>query len=227
MEVQALRKGRIVDLSHRLRAGKERFKLEIDTFFVDEYLPGFKRIQDDWYVMQEIHMCSHVGTHIEAPLHHLKEGRDAAGISLERLIGEAIVLDFSYKKANESIEVQELEKVGQNVREGDIVLIRTGLSKFYNTPNYRRPYLAKEAVKWLVDRRVSCIGVDCSGIEKLDEEGQPNHRIIFGNDIPLIEDLNNLEQLRQERVFLIVLPLKIEGLDASPVRVIAIEGIED
>jgi arylformamidase len=47
--------------------------------------------------------------------------------------------------------------------------------------------------------------------------------LLFENGIPLIENLTNLDQIRKERVLIIVLPLKIKGMDASPLRVIAIE----
>ena len=61
---------RIVDLSHEVVPGKEEYKLELETHFVDDLLPYYKGKRDpgDWYIMQEITMWDHVGTHIEAPL---------------------------------------------------------------------------------------------------------------------------------------------------------------
>ncbi len=104
----------------------------------------------------------------------------------------------------------------------------TGRSTQYRTPqSHDRPYLTEEAVRWLVeDRRMKCLGTDSSGYEVRGVDNNPDHRIITGAGIPVIECLNNLVQLQKQRIFLIALPLPIANLDASPVRAIAIEPEE-
>ena len=217
-------KKRIVDLSHTLLPGREEYRLEVKNKFVDEFLPEYHRSKEDWYIMSEVIMWSHVGTHLEAPFHHLKEGKDVSEIPLSRLIGEATVLDFSHKKTNEPIKREELEEVGKDVKEKDIVIIKTGLDRFYRTPKaHDRPYLSLEAVKWLVEKKIACLATDASGFEIRGVNDQPNHRLLFQNDIPVIEHLTNLDKLTKKRFFLIALPWKVKGLDSSPVRVIGIE----
>jgi arylformamidase len=54
----------------------------------------------------------------------------------------------------------------------------------------------------------------------------PNHRLLNNAGIPVLECLNNLVELKQQRIFLIALPIPITNLDASPVRAIAIEPQE-
>ncbi len=220
---------RIIDLSRELIPEKERFKLSIKTFFVDEYIPeGIKRKKDDWYIIQEITACSHIGTHIESPFHHIKEGKDCSGIPLEKVVGEALVLNFSYKGPDEPIDFKEIEEKGELIREGDILLLKEGWSKHYNTDMYkRRPHLTLEAAKYLVERGISCIGVDASGIENNEDIEHPVHRLFFEHQIPIIEDMQNLELIRNERFFLIALPWRVKGLDSSPVRVIAFEKLKN
>ena len=67
-------RGRIVDLSHRLRPGKEEYSLELETNFTDELMPQYERASDVWYILQTLHMSSHCGTHIEFPYHHNRTG---------------------------------------------------------------------------------------------------------------------------------------------------------
>ncbi|MEW6405017.1 MAG: cyclase family protein [Chloroflexota bacterium] len=220
--------GRIVELSHVLHPREEEYKLELQTHFVDDLLPGYTRKKGLWYIMQEVRLCTHVGTHLEAPLHCLEDGQDVSEIPLNRLIGEAVVLDFTYKKPNEPITLEEMKEVGAEIRENDIVLIKTGLSKFYNTEHaHERPYPTLEAVKWLVEKKIACLGLDCSGVEVRGADDQPNHRTLFENGTPLIEHLTNLDQLRRQRVWLFILPWRVKGLEAAPVRVIAIEDAEN
>jgi arylformamidase len=217
----------IVDLSHRLVPGKQRFKLDIRTYSVDEYIPAYKVAEGEWYIMEDIEICTHVGTHVEAPYHALKDGRKAADIDFTALIGTAAVLDFTGKGPGEAITRAEIAERGKRVTAGDIVLVKTGLSKYYGTKHYLRPYFKLDAIDWLIEKGIKCLGVDCSGIEdRTAGGGEANHKRLFSNDIPLIEDLNNLDKLNDSRVFFFALPLPVEGLDASPIRPIAVEPLE-
>jgi arylformamidase len=218
---------RIVDLSHRLTPGKQRFKLDIIRSSVEKYVPAYRVPEGEWYIMEDLEVCTHVGTHLEAPLHAIKDGKHVADIDIRRLIGTAAIVDFSDKKYNEPITLQELIERGRHIDRGDIVLIKTGLSKHYGTERYRRPYLETETIDWFVEREIKCLGVDCSGIENRSEDTHEiNHRTLFTHDIPLIEDMNNIDKLKGPKVFFMALPLPIEELDASPIRPLAIEPLE-
>jgi len=214
----------IVDLSHRLTPGKQRFKLNILQYSVDEYIPEYKVAPGEWYIMEDLEMCTHVGTHVEAPYHAIKDGKKAADIDFINLIGMAVILDFTDKGHNDAITRSEIKERGKGIVKNDIVLIKTGLSRYYGTKNYRRPFFKLDALDWLIERGIKCLGVDCSGIEdRTAETGEINHKRLFSNNIPLIEDMNNLDKLDDNRVFFFALPLPIEGLDASPIRPIAVE----
>lgn len=219
-----LRGKRVVDLSHTLLPGKEEYRLEVENKFVEEFMPQQHRSEGDWYIMSQLTMWSHVGTHLEAPLHALKEGKDVSEIPLSQLVGEGIILDFSHKGTSESIEREEVEEAGKDIKENDIVIIKTGRDRLYRTSRaHDRPYLSQEAVKWLIQKKMACLATDASGFEVRGIQGNPNHRLLFKNDIPVIEHLTNLDKLTQTRCFLIALPWKVKGLDATPVQVIAIE----
>ncbi|ACZ42907.1 cyclase family protein [Thermobaculum terrenum ATCC BAA-798] len=209
-------KGRVVDLTHVLLPGKEQYTLEVAR--------RNERHGREGDIMSVVYMWSHVGTHVEAPLHFLSDGADTASIPIERLMGPAIVLDFRHKQVNEAITLEEVRSAG-DVREGDRVLIMTGRHGQYRTPqSHDRPYLSEEAARWLVhDRRINCLGTDSSGYEVRGVDHYPNHRLFNEAGVPVIECLCNLVELRRQRVFLIALPLPVVGLDASPVRAIAIE----
>lgn len=215
----------IFELSHDIIPFKEEYKFETKTKYVDEFLPYYKGLREDsaWYIMTEISMWSHVGTHIESPYHYIKDGADVAEIPLGNLVGECTLLDFSYLKANEGLKLDEFIKKADSIQENDIVFLRFGLSKTYRTDLSRtRPYLETEVVEWLVAKKIKCLGVDISGIEKRGIPDQPNHRLLFRNNIPLIEHLANLDQITQSRFFVVAVPIRMHGVDACPVSVIAL-----
>ena len=218
-------KGRIVDLSHKLYPGKEEYYLELETHATDELYPQYKKAPDVWHILQDIRMSSHCGTHIEFPYHHNRNGMDAGAFPLERLIGDCVLLDFRHSKPDEGISLDELRQHDAEIRPGDMVLFNFGCEQYYRTPQaHVRPYLCHDAVRWLVlEKRISMIGTDATGIEVRGVPDQPNHQILMDNEIPIIESAANLDALRTKRFQLLVLALSVVGLDSCPVRLIAIE----
>jgi arylformamidase len=212
----ALPRGRVIDLTHVMRPGEEQYTLEIAQ--------RGDRQGPEGDIMKSVYMWSHVGTHVEAPLHFLTEGGDTASIAIERLMGPAIVLDLRHKEVNEAVSLDELRETGE-IEVGDRVLTMTGRDHQYRTAaSHDRPYLTEEAVEWLVhDRKINCLGTDSSGFEVRGVGHHPNHRLLNSAGVPVLECLTNLQELRSQRIYLIALPLPVVGLDASPVRAIAID----
>lgn len=218
---------RVIELSHRLTPGRQRFVLEARSRSVEEYLPEYGVPEGEWYIMTDVKACTHVGTHLEAPYHAFEDGKQVADLDPRSLIGPAAVVDFSDKSAGQPIIREEMVERGAHIENGDILLIRTGLSRHYLTDKYRRPYLETETVDWLIQRGIKALGIDCSGFEnRAVESHEVNHRRLLRRGILIIEDMNNLDLLKQARVFFFALPLQIEGLDACWIRPIAVEPIE-
>lgn len=217
-------KSQVIELSHRIIEGKENFKLQVRVNDVTDVIPEVKHRPDVWYVVGEVTYCTHVGTHIEVPFHHKKDGADVADFPVHRLIGPLKVLDFSHKGHREAITLKELQAYEGKVQGGDILFFRTGMDRYFRTERWNeQPYLTAEANQWVIDKGVACVGTDAAGMEIPDTDTQPNHQAIFEAGIPMIESLTNLGSLDpDEEYFVFILPLPIEGLEASPLRVVAI-----
>ena len=217
--------GRIRDLSHTLCPGKEEYGLELEIHQTAELYPRYEVDDDVWYILQSIHMGSHCGTHIEFPYHHNRNGMDAGRFPLERLIGDCVLLDYTHKKPDEAVTLEELKRDQQKIRPADMVMFNFDCAKKYGTDKgHERPYITHEAVRWLVlEKNISVIGSDASGIEIKGVPNQPNHQFLMAHEIPIIEFAANLNDLSKERFTLLVLSLPIVGLDSCPVRLIAIE----
>ena len=223
-------KGRIVDLSHKLYPGKEEYPLELETHYTDELYPQYKRDADVWYILQDIRMSSHCGTHIEFPYHHNRNGMDAGTFPLERLIGDCVLLDFRHKRAgdadtSEAVSLDELQTYDDQIRTGDMVLFNFDCAKFYRTSrSHDRPHISHEGIRWLtLEKKIGLVGSDASGIELKGVPNQPNHQLLMDHQIPIIEFAANLDQLRKTRFTLLALAVCVVGLDSCPVRLIAIE----
>jgi kynurenine formamidase len=81
--------------------------------------PGF------WQV-SSVHQSLHTGAHIDSPLHGFKNGITTAEISLDQVMGEALVVDLSCAGAKHAITIDEFKKAcAGDVKRGAIVLLRT------------------------------------------------------------------------------------------------------
>ena len=210
-------KGKVVDLTHYLIPGQELYQLDVKQRIEREGAEGD--------IMSDVFFWSHVGTHVESPLHYLTDFDDVSQLPLNALMGPAIVLDFCNKKTNEPITLEDFKNAG-DIKVGDRILLMTGRDNLYRTKaSHDRPYVSEEAGHWLIeDRKIKCLGTDCSGFEVRGIDDHPLHRIFFTHKVPVIECMANLTKLKMKRVFLIALPLPIKGLDACPVRAVAIES---
>jgi len=215
----ALSKYRIVDLSMRCSRGRQREgwnrRLELKR----------SRIPYDNTIMHEINTVSHIGTHVEGPSHYLAELKDISQLPIEIFIGEAVLFSLTGMKPNQEVKSIDLAKNGR-ISGGDVALLRVK-DRFAQE---ERPYLSVDGAKWLVKKGAKLIGIDRT--LRLEKPGAkapnnlPVHDVLLRNGIPIIEFLENLDKLRRKRFILIALPLRIVGLDASPVRAIAMERIE-
>ncbi len=219
---------RIIDLSHVITPGKAGRKFAIQMVGAETVNPNVVRLEGQWYIMHDISMVSHIGTHIEAPYHLFKSQADLAGIPLERLMGETVLLDLRRcprKSAITPQQVQEASARAGGIRSGDIVFCNLGSAAFYGTEEYgTSPYFSPEAIRWLVGREMKMMGVDASGVEVPGSEEHVNHSALFNKGIPLIENLANLDQLSRNRFLVYAFPIAVSGLEAFPLRVIAVES---
>lgn len=211
---------KIIDLTYPLSAETVMFPglphPEISPYFT---------IENEGANISRISFVSHAGTHIDSPRHMLDGAGTVDEISLDRLIGEAVVVDISDRNDPAIITVSDLRAHDEVIRSGDILILITGIYKQYGTPAYNDqcPALAPVAARWLVEKRIASYATDATSIEAPGSEGNPVHKILLADEIPIIENLANLDQVTAHRVRFIALPLKIKEGDGAPCRVVAIQ----
>ena len=215
--MEILAKGRIVELNKVLEPGKEDRRLELRRFRI--YAGEF---------MHDIDTMSHVGTHVEAPSHFipaLPEGRpapDIADLPPESYMGPAVFVDLSPLPARARVTPELLQ--GSGVVKGDIVII--GNSRHLEKEEMIS--MTDDAARWMAATGIRMLAMDMSF--KIEENFEPleamrAHVELLSRNIPIIERLAHLDQLREKRFFFIGLPVRVKGLDSFPIRAIAIEGV--
>jgi arylformamidase len=219
-----MRQEDIVELSQRVVKEREFFKLETKLIDVTSIEPDVKHREDVWYVSSEVTFSTHVGTHIEAPYHHLRTGAKVADLALHKLFANLVVLDFSQKKDNEGITLADVQRHGDQIKKGDVVFMLTDRDRLYGTKTWQEsPYTTEEAIRWLISREIACFGSDAANMEVPGTDYQPVHTLLFQAGIPMVESLTNLRSVMGGGYMVIILPLPIVELDASPVRIVAVK----
>jgi arylformamidase len=221
---------KIVDLSHEIVPSFFDDKTKLSSVDMRSVFCFFFKPDPEtkWHIAHLFSTSTHCGTHLEAPYHWTKEGKDIASLPLDSLIGSAIKLDFSYKKAGESITLEEIKKsCKRKLKKGDMVFLQTDHGKLWGTDRYwiDSPSLSTQAAELLVDRGVKLVGIDAPRLDRFSGKGRERyiiHEILHGNNVLVIENLANLQEFKN-RGMAFVLPMKIRGLDAFPARVVVLE----
>jgi len=205
----------IIDLTHPLKNGI--------SIFPGSSTPAFNQINnipEHGFAQIEINMCTHMGTHIDAPAHILENTKTLDQFPLEKFIGAAITLDCSNVK---SISLEFLKIHEQQIRQVEFLLFYSGWQHKWSTPAYidSFPTLNQAATEWLLQMNLKALGFDSFSIDPIDSKELPNHRLVLAKELLIIENMNNLEQTIGKNFELNCIPLKIEKADGAPVRVFA------
>lgn len=161
-------------------------------------------------------MNLHTGTHIDYPLHMLKDGLTSKTENLEALVGQVKVFDLL--EVNDHIGINDLKD--KKIEENDFVLFKTKNS-LKDTFDFNFIFLDESGAKYLSDKKIRGVGIDALGIERA-QANNPTHKILLSNNIIILEGLR-LKEIKEDEYEMYCLPLKIDNVEASPVRAILIK----
>jgi len=196
-------------------------------------VPGHPRIQiEDLHTHEEdgrsnsiARFSLHTGTHVDAPYHFHREGQTIDRVPLTRLVAPATLLDLrSQAHPGKGITTADLWSIGvspdEELKERVVVCFCGWAARMWNSPDFYsgNPFLDQAAVRWLADREIAALGLDFSV-----DQGYPypNHQLLLGRGILLIENLTNLDQIGQREFVIAALPLPVEAGNGGPARVVA------
>jgi arylformamidase len=176
-----------------------------------------KNIRDgDVCNLRTIAMSAHTGTHMDAPLHFIADGRSIDTMPIDATVGLARVIAI---EDSASIRREELER--HKLQRGERILFKTQNSKLwphsYDTFSETFVSINPAGARYLVECGVRTVGVDYLSVGAFEEEGVETHQVLLGGGLWLIEGLN-LSAIAPGEYDLVCLPLKIEGGDGAPAR---------
>ena len=167
--------------------------------------------------VSEISMGAHTGTHMDGPLHFVREGRGLDEMPLTATIGRTRVIEISDP---ESIKPDELH--AHELRRNERILFKTQNSaRRWSSEGFNEDfvYVSQEAARYLAECGIRTVGVDYLSVGGFRKDGVETHRALLEAGIWVIEglDLSGVEPGEYE---LVCLPIKIEHSDGAPARAI-------
>ena len=195
-----------------------------------------------WYASANYAASEHSGTHLDSPIHFAEGGNTTDQIDLERLVGEAVVVDIRETcKSNPdylltAADLKAWETANGEIDTGAILVIRTGWGRRWpdkksylgtdqpgDVANLHFPGIAEDAAEFLAtQRKVEGVVIDTPSLDYGQSKDFKAHRVLNGANIYGIENLANAEHLPVRGAAIIALPMKIKGGTGGPVRVMAI-----
>ena len=213
------------------------------THFIHENIPtwsgscGFKheikRDYGDGIRVMKYSMHGSAGTHIDAPSHFFKEGKQIGDLALKDLIVPYACIDVSHKmQPSLQITLEDVldyEQLYGPITPATFVIGFTGWGKYWNEPlKYRNevegklvfPTYSYKAVCYLNTKGISGVGIDTLSPDPSDSD-HPVHKLLLGEGKYIVENMAHLEKLPSRQGMILILPMKIANGAEAPIRLLA------
>ncbi|HEY7566990.1 MAG TPA: cyclase family protein [Gemmatimonadaceae bacterium] len=173
----------------------------------------------DGFTLSVYSLGAHSGTHIDAPMHFIRDGAPIDRVAIEPLIGPARVIDIP--DSVQAIDAAELNRHEWRGAPRVIFRTRSALHSWMSAPTFHRDfaYIAPDAAQLLADAGVLLVAIDYISAEQFGAPAPRTHQILLGKGIPIVEGMQ-LDGVSAGDYDLIVLPMKVGGHEGAPARAI-------
>ena len=206
---------RLFDLSHPLYSGSPSYPG--DPGFSSE--PYCTMEKDGWRVAR-LTSGTHQGTHADAPAHFLAEGVGIGEMPLSAYYGPARLLRLPRGK-NGRISAADLAPFEAFLSPGARILLSTGWDAMWGRDDFftESPEIGEDAARLFAERRLALLGMDMP--TPAAHNPAKIHELLMRGNVAILETLANLGSC-PDSFTLAAFPLRLKGLDGSPVRAVAI-----
>jgi arylformamidase len=178
-------------------------------------LEALKQIDVHGVQTSVLHTSTHTATHVDAPCHFIRGGKDVAALSLEAFIGPVHVIDIT----GATVSASELETTVPAGAER--LLFRTKNRDRWPGHAFDPNYVGvdESGARFLADRPgLRLCGIDYPSIA-MRQASTIVHETLLGRGIHVLEGID-LKTVEPGLYHLICLPLKLIGADGAPARAV-------
>ena len=176
----------------------------------------------DPYNLTRLDLGVHNGSHVDAPLHFLENGKSIDQFPLSQMVGPVQVVEI-----NDSIDLitaDVLKNAGIHA-ETKRLLFKTKNSDYWKRPDnvFHQDFcgVTTDGAQFLAALDLQLVGIDYLSISPLCDLEEP-HRILMRKGVIILETVN-LTGVNPGFYDLYCLPLKLVGCEGAPARVILVD----
>jgi arylformamidase len=162
---------------------------------------------------------THVLTHVDAPLHFIKDGASLDAMDLTRFVRQALVVEVIGDAIGPAALPPRAEIEGRSI----LFKTRNSTDPTPGPFDEEHVWLRPEAAAELVASGANLVGIDYLSIDRYGDETYPAHRALLEANVLILEGVD-LAGVAPGHYTLVALPLKIAGADGSPVRAVLLAG---
>jgi len=173
----------------------------------------------------------HTGSHVDSPLHVVADGATISSVELDRVVGEAVVVDVHDVGEREAIDADRLERAGTEIHASDIIVVRTDWTDraWGSFPDYyvRSPYLTQDGARWIGEHRPKAVVVDFFEEECAISPEFTSEDFVATASCSVAGSRSSsrrwgLGSVGRERFLLLSPFFRLEGVEAAPCRIFAL-----
>jgi len=175
----------------------------------------------DHFFLSSFETTPHIGAHADSPRHYHPDGVPIDQVDLRPYFGKCQVVDVT--RGADRILPDEIKNIPITCAR---ILFKTG--SFPDLNQWRSEFrsLSPELIRELKTQGVRLIGIDTPSVDPSDSKDLPSHIALYETKIANLEGLD-LSKVEGGEYFISALPLKLEGMDASPIRAVLFRDIDN
>ncbi len=176
------------------------------------------RLADGTLKYDIVNTHTHVGTHIESPVHFYFKGNTCTDYPLEHFMGRAALITTAIPDSSPSVTLEHV-KPQIEARRGEVEVL------YVRNDTQRRPlFIDLDCVRYFAELNLKLFIFEHTinfGDTTL-ESGRTFHDLLLSRDTLLVEFPSNGAALARPDFYVMAAPLNIRGIDSSGCRLFAI-----
>lgn len=185
-----------------------------------------------------LEVTKHGFTHVDAPSHMINKGKSLNDCDLDMLCGWAKIIDVSECMMDKPITRDFLERKGENIKKGDIVVLKSNLNDVYPNTSEKywknSPYLDDSGSEFLVSKNIKSIVFDFPQdraakdlqFRVVKNKEFTEHQIVLGAGVMHVEHAINLNLIESDEFYFFSLPIKLPFADGGNSTPISVHNLE-
>jgi arylformamidase len=165
----------------------------------------------DAYNLSTLSLCTHNGTHVDAPSHFIDKGKTVGEMDLSRLVGESYVTEHEGEVGESEVRAI-LAKARAHGSEAKRILIKGDAT------------VTAEGARTLLAEGVVLVGVESQSVGPADTPMEV-HKILLGGEVVLLEGIR-LSNVSEGAYFLFCAPINVGISDGAPCRAVLVDFAE-